>query len=456
MASTENKRPVTERRVFNLDLSKCEVRTATDDGPAVFSGYAAVFNELSVNLGGFRERIKQGAFRDAVDENQDVRFLINHNADLVLGRTRSGTVTLGEDEVGLRVECELPNTTFANDLIESMSRGDVDQMSFGFVTRADSWPEKDAETGLPIRELLRADLFDVSVVTYPAYPDTTAEVRSEIAERNPELLERAAQAAAELDADTTDTTEASAEEASELSAEEVRERFEELRAEAGARVDEGHPQCDGFAVVWNFNDEMQSCHASREAAETQLEAMTSGAAAAARADEPEQQEEADEERAGKVLSQSNNDKIDAATKLLQEVLAAGQDKTGIETVEANDARPDMAAFRAQLEERGWSWDDDWNVWSLTQMIESASCFLLYADEDEEEDAPAVAAMKAIVQQLAALLASVVAEGARTSEDGEQRDQDEPEEEKSETPAPLDERARMRRRLGLLEREITVV
>src|SRR4051812_44783865 len=107
----DNQRPGLERRVFNL--TNCEVRSADADNPAVFSGYAAVFGELSVNLGGFRERIQAGCFRAAVEEEQDVRFLINHNADLLLGRSTSGTLKLVEDEVGLRVECELPDTTFA-------------------------------------------------------------------------------------------------------------------------------------------------------------------------------------------------------------------------------------------------------------------------------------------------------------------------------------------------------
>src|SRR5437763_635886 len=204
MSSKTNSGVAAERRIFNL--TNCEVRSAEGDAPATFSGYAAVFNELSVNLGGFRERIQPGCFRNAVDEGQDVRFLINHDANLLLGRTKSGTVTLTEDEVGLRVVCDLPNTTFANDLAESMRRGDIDQMSFGFTTVADAWDVKDDETGLPIRELVRANLFDVSVVAYPAYPDTTAEIRSIIETENPELLERAQRAAEELAA--AETTEA--------------------------------------------------------------------------------------------------------------------------------------------------------------------------------------------------------------------------------------------------------
>jgi uncharacterized protein len=414
-----------ERRVFNL--TNCEVRAADGDSPAVFSGYAAVFNELSVNLGGFRERIQPGCFRNAVEEGQDVRFLINHDANLILGRTASGTLKLTEDTIGLRVECELGNQTYASDLAESMRRGDIDQMSFGFTTVADEWAEKDAETGLPIRELVRANLFDVSAVAYPAYPDTTAEVRSAIAEQTPELLERAKQAAEQLEAREAATP--------------------------AEPVDEPTP----------------------ETPEADAEAKP----------EPETPETAqpEGERAGKVLSASNKEALQSAASILSEVLAAAEageisdgeadDLLMTNTTGTNDGRsdetiddletpapmesivrPDMRAFREWIEERGWGYDDDWGIWTLTQMIEAASCFLLYAndpnDDDAAEDAPQIAQMKTIAVQLAELLAQIVTEAARDA-GAEVEERDEPEASEEETPVSRHDKER--RRLALRELEL---
>lgn len=154
-------------------MGDVEVRAAGENEPPVISGYAAVFNELSEDLGGFREKIAPGAFAKTL--GADVRALFNHDSNLVLGRTKSGTLKLAEDSRGLRVEFTPPDTATARHIVEAMKRGDVDQMSFGFVTRADKW-EKDEEG--PVRTLLDVELFDVSVVTYPAYPQTAAAVRS--------------------------------------------------------------------------------------------------------------------------------------------------------------------------------------------------------------------------------------------------------------------------------------
>jgi HK97 family phage prohead protease len=173
--------PGLERRIVNLE--RCEVRTEGEgeNAEAIFTGYAAVFNELSVDLGGFRERIAPGCFATTLAGGADIRLLFNHNPDLILGRTAAGNVTITEDERGLKVEAPFPDTSYARDLQVSMARGDVNQMSFGFQARSDSWEHTDKETGLPIRELLVADLFDVSPVCFPAYPSTTSEIRSHAA-----------------------------------------------------------------------------------------------------------------------------------------------------------------------------------------------------------------------------------------------------------------------------------
>jgi hypothetical protein len=158
-----------ERRSFPIR----EIRATDGDNPKI-SGYAAVFDELSENLGGFYERIQRGAFASTL-ETADVRALWNHDSNYPLGRNRAGTLALSEDETGLAFEIDPPDTSYAKDLLVSMRRGDVDQMSFGFITVRDKW-EKNG--GQVIRTLLEVELFDVSPVTYPAYPTTSATVRS--------------------------------------------------------------------------------------------------------------------------------------------------------------------------------------------------------------------------------------------------------------------------------------
>jgi len=169
-----------ERRTLqtrNLAVSESE--------PNEIIGYAAVFNQWSEDLGGFREMILPGAFSTAL--NDDVRALINHDANLVLGRTRSGTLVLTEDEVGLRIKITLPNTQYARDLVEAMRRGDVDQMSFGFAVETDRWYEQDGQTRREIVKVAR--LYDVSVVTFPAYPQTTAQARDVTGVTTPQGLD---------------------------------------------------------------------------------------------------------------------------------------------------------------------------------------------------------------------------------------------------------------------------
>jgi len=151
-----------------------EFRVKSEDGKAQISGYAAVFNELSDDLGGFREKIQPGAFSEAI-VNDDVRALWNHDSNYVLGRNKAGTLKLSEDEHGLHYVVDLPDTQWAKDLSESIKRGDVTQSSFGFMVDSDEWSKQDGET---VRTLTKVTLFDVSPVTYPAYPQTSTSARS--------------------------------------------------------------------------------------------------------------------------------------------------------------------------------------------------------------------------------------------------------------------------------------
>ncbi|MGB5689249.1 MAG: HK97 family phage prohead protease [Woeseiaceae bacterium] len=175
-----------ERRNFAVD--ELRVMRASDKSPRIV-GHAAVFDSMSENLGGFREIIKPGAFAKAVEQD-DVRALWNHNPDHVLGRNRAGTLSLREDDTGLAVDIDAPDTQVARDLMLSIERGDVSEMSFGFRVRAggSSWDED--ENGEIIRTLTDVSLFDVSPVTYPAYPETDAAVRDMRQWKAAELGER--------------------------------------------------------------------------------------------------------------------------------------------------------------------------------------------------------------------------------------------------------------------------
>ena len=160
-----------ERRNFPVE----ELRAITDEkGLRHIVGYAAVFNSLSEDLGGFREKIDPGAFSKTILVD-DVRALKNHNSDYVLGRNKSKTLTMAEDQRGLKIDVVPPDVQWARDYMESIDRGDIDQMSFGFKTIAQKW---EGEYPEEIRTLLEVQLFDVSPVTFPAYPDTAVGLRS--------------------------------------------------------------------------------------------------------------------------------------------------------------------------------------------------------------------------------------------------------------------------------------
>ena len=161
-----------ERRVFS---TKVEVRSAGDDGSIPMSGYAALFDTRAEIYPDFFEEIAPGAFRDAIGRD-DVRLLINHDPNFVLARTASGTLRLSEDATGLANDADMAPTSYARDLAISMERGDITQMSFAFRSEAEDWTE--LPTGAWLRRVNQVQLFDVSIVTYPAYQGTEAALRS--------------------------------------------------------------------------------------------------------------------------------------------------------------------------------------------------------------------------------------------------------------------------------------
>jgi hypothetical protein len=164
-----------ERRFFCAEDLAIETREA-DSNKTVLRGHAAVFNQLSVDLGGFREQIAPGAFLDAINQD-DIRALFNHDPNMILGRKQSGTLRLQEDSHGLLVELDIPDTNAGRDLITSIKRGDVNQMSFGFRVKPGGQDWAKDEEGRMIRTLKKVGLLDVSPVTFPAYPQTDIAVR---------------------------------------------------------------------------------------------------------------------------------------------------------------------------------------------------------------------------------------------------------------------------------------
>ncbi|HEY0701259.1 MAG TPA: HK97 family phage prohead protease [Candidatus Acidoferrales bacterium] len=170
------------KREFRI-FKHAELRAKKGDKPGL-EGHAAVFNQLSEDLGYYREKIMPGAFSDHLKTDPDIRALFNHDPSIVLGRTKSGTLRVNEDKLGLAFDCDMPDTQSARDLMTSIDRGDVDQCSFGFRVVKQKWSEEPDPTDtsgqrtMIVREVHAAQVFDVSPVTYPAYPQTDVNARA--------------------------------------------------------------------------------------------------------------------------------------------------------------------------------------------------------------------------------------------------------------------------------------
>jgi HK97 family phage prohead protease len=182
-----------KRRTFDIGIDNLEVR-ADEGGKKLIRGHAAVFNQKSLPIWrGFRELIRPGAFAKTIQE-ADIRALVNHDTSMVLGRNKAGTLTLQEDQHGLYVEIDPPDTSYARDLIVSLERGDINQFSFGFqIVKSREITENNREDGKSetLHEILEVRLFEVSVVTFPAYPQTNAKYRNEEAEIDLDALSEA-------------------------------------------------------------------------------------------------------------------------------------------------------------------------------------------------------------------------------------------------------------------------
>jgi HK97 family phage prohead protease len=158
-----------EVRTNSVDF---EVR-AEGDGMS-FTGYASVFNSPSEDLGGFVEYVAPGAFKRSLQSRNEVKLLWNHDSGEPLASLRGGTMQLVEDERGLKVTAQLPNTTRGRDVAELLRTNVISEMSFGFNVIKDNW-SRDGQT----RTLESVRLFEVSVVSFGAYKATEATVRSQ-------------------------------------------------------------------------------------------------------------------------------------------------------------------------------------------------------------------------------------------------------------------------------------
>ena len=153
-----------EQRTIDVDVQDLETRGRT------LHGYAAVYGAESDDLGGFTERIAPGAFADVLDA--DVRALLNHDPNQLLGRTRSGTLRLHDEQRGLRFEIDLPDSPLGENVRASVARGDIDGASFRFKVARDTW-DGDLRTVESVKELK-----DITVATFGAYPAASAELRT--------------------------------------------------------------------------------------------------------------------------------------------------------------------------------------------------------------------------------------------------------------------------------------
>jgi uncharacterized protein len=162
---------------------KVEVRAAADD-PTCIEGYAAVFNSMSDDLGGFREMLMPGCFTRALENGNDILCLLDHDKRQLLGRTSSGTCKVMQDDRGLKFRCSMPATRLGQDVMELIKRGDLSQCSFEFGMDPDDedaelWAEERDESGnYFVKRTIRSIAFlgDCSVVLQPAYQATSVSV----------------------------------------------------------------------------------------------------------------------------------------------------------------------------------------------------------------------------------------------------------------------------------------
>lgn len=165
-----------DKEVRSYATGQLEVRMQ-ESKPTQIVGYAAVFNQLSQDIQGFREQIAPGAFAESI-RTDNVYALWQHRADIPLASKDSSTLVLREDGIGLVAEITPPDTAWGRDAIEAVRSGLVKHFSFGFTVKSDSWDFGNPK--MPVRTLNQVQLYEISPVTFPAYPQTSASVRAQV------------------------------------------------------------------------------------------------------------------------------------------------------------------------------------------------------------------------------------------------------------------------------------
>lgn len=164
------------RRSIRPELS--QVRAETENDKKVLTGYAVVWNSMSLELdegnGPFKERVLPNAFTESL-QVRDLVMLGHHDEKIVIGRISAGTLRAVEDDHGLRVLNYPPESPNGQNIYVAVARGDLKSMSFGFYVVEERWVDED---GMRVREIVKADLDEVSVVVWPAYPESSIKVRS--------------------------------------------------------------------------------------------------------------------------------------------------------------------------------------------------------------------------------------------------------------------------------------
>jgi uncharacterized protein len=181
MAKANNKDSADRDRRWNANIPTI-TRASGSDGPGKIGGIAAPYydgrdgTEYQLWRDTY-ERYAPGAFADAIAGQNDVRALKNHDDSILLGRTTSGTLRLWDSPEGLRYEVDLPDTTGGRDVAIEIQRGDMTGSSIGFTVLEEKWESR--SDGAEVRTILKAKLWDVSPVTYPAYAATQVSTRSQ-------------------------------------------------------------------------------------------------------------------------------------------------------------------------------------------------------------------------------------------------------------------------------------
>lgn len=183
--------------------------SGAEGGGRIFRGHAAVFDRLSLDLGGYRTKIAPGAFEKVLDTNPDVFMNWDHDMRYVMGRTRNNTLELREDPMGLHSWCRLAPVSYVDDLAVLMEGGYIDQMSFACDIGSDTWTEEGEEITRTVNEV--SALYDVTVCAQGAFPQTDSRLAADLASaieagRVQGRPDTAAVPAGELDGDTAATS----------------------------------------------------------------------------------------------------------------------------------------------------------------------------------------------------------------------------------------------------------